>query len=83
MGPRSFARIVRNSLRPADDPYRYSDPNTLSLEQASHRAIRNLGLRFRPVESLAVEGIFRQLWVNPPYQGMTQGPLETRKLAQI
>lgn len=54
-GLRSFWRIVRNSLRPAQDHLRYSDPHA-AVENAIYRAIRYLPLRFNAVEHLAVEG---------------------------
>ena len=64
VGPRSLLRIVRNSLRPAEDTYPYADPNTFSLEQASFRAIRHLGLRLRQVSHLDVTGTLGS-WINP------------------
>jgi hypothetical protein len=65
VGPRSLLRIVRNSIWPLEDSFQYSDPNTLSLEQASMRAIRHLGLRLRNVPNVNVEGILGS-WGNPP-----------------
>jgi hypothetical protein len=56
VGARSLLRIVGNSLRPESDAYPYSDPNTISLEHAAYRAIRNLGLKLRAVDTLGVEG---------------------------
>ncbi len=64
VGPRSVLRIVRNSINPGGDNFRYSDPNTLSLEQASLRAIRHIGLRLREVDNLDVEGTLGS-WTNP------------------
>lgn len=64
VGPRSLVRIVSNSLNPGRDDFPYSDPNTLSLEQASLRAIRHLGLRLRAVGTLGVEGTLGS-WTNP------------------
>jgi len=64
VGPRSLLRIVQNSLRPASDTFPYSDPPG-SVETAAYRAIQHLGLRLRPVEHLAVEGILGS-WINPP-----------------
>ena len=63
-GPRSLLRILRNSFRPEGDSFRYADPNTLSLEQASVRAVRHLGLGLRRVETLEVEGVLGS-WINP------------------
>lgn len=64
VGPRSLLRILKNSFHPLEDGFPYSDPNTLSLEQASLRAIRHLRLRFRPVSNLGVEGTLGS-WTNP------------------
>jgi hypothetical protein len=64
VGPRSLVRIIRNSMQPLRDDFRYADPNTLSVEQASMRAIRRLGLRLRPVANLDVEGTLGS-WTNP------------------
>jgi hypothetical protein len=64
MGPRSLLRIIRNSVRPGRDDFPYSDPNTLSLEQASYRAIGHLGLRMRPIANLDVSGTLGS-WTNP------------------
>jgi hypothetical protein len=64
VGPRSMIRIIRNSFWPGEDAFPYSDPNTLSLEQASHRAVKHLGLRFRAVSNLDVEGTLGS-WTNP------------------
>jgi hypothetical protein len=64
VGPRSLMRIIRNSIHPLTDNFRYADPNTLSVEQASLRAIRRLGLRLRPVANLDVEGVLGS-WTNP------------------
>jgi hypothetical protein len=64
VGPRSLLRIVTNSIHPERDNFTYSDPNTLSLEQASLRAVRYLGLRLRAVDNLDVEGILGS-WINP------------------
>ncbi|HEY5227553.1 MAG TPA: hypothetical protein VIJ19_03375 [Opitutaceae bacterium] len=64
VGPRSLIRIIRNSVRPRDDSFPYSDPNTLSLEQATQRAVRHLGLRFRAVANMDVEGTLGS-WTNP------------------
>jgi hypothetical protein len=64
VGPRSLARIIRNSMRPGADDFPYSDPNTLSLEQASFRAIRHLRLRLRAVSHLGVDGTLGS-WTNP------------------
>jgi len=63
-GPRSLLRIIRNSLRPGRDAFHYSDPNTISVEQAAYIAIRRLGLRLRPVEELDIEGTLGS-WTNP------------------
>ena len=63
-GPRSLVRIVRNSIRPDQDAFHYSDPNTLSVERAAFKAIRGLGLRLKPVEDLGVEGTLGS-WTNP------------------
>jgi hypothetical protein len=63
-GPRSLLRIVRNSLLPGDDAFHYSDPNTISVEQAAYTAIGRLGLRLRPVENLDIEGTLGS-WINP------------------
>jgi hypothetical protein len=64
VGPRSLLRIVRNSMHPECDSFPYSDPNTLSLEQASLRAIRHLKLGLRAVANLGVEGTLGS-WTNP------------------
>jgi hypothetical protein len=64
VGPRSLLRIVRNSMRPSGDDFPYSDPNSLSLEQASLRAIRHLRLQLRAVGNLGVEGTLGS-WTNP------------------
>jgi|SRR5580658_42480 hypothetical protein len=64
VGPRSLIRIIRNSIRPGGDNFSYADPNTISLEQASLRAIRHLGLRLRSVANLGVEGTLGS-WTNP------------------
>jgi hypothetical protein len=64
VGPRSLLRILRNSVHPGNDDFPYSDPNSISLEQAIFRAIRHLNLRLRPVEHLGVEGILGS-WTNP------------------
>jgi hypothetical protein len=64
VGPRSLLRILRNSFRPGSDDFAYSDPNTLSVEQASMRALRHLKLRLHAVENLGVEGILGS-WTNP------------------
>jgi hypothetical protein len=64
VGPRSLLRIIRNSLNPLGDDFHYADPNSLSVEQASMRAIRRLGLRLRPVANLDVEGTLGS-WTNP------------------
>lgn len=64
VGPRSLLRIVRNSLNPGADGFPYSDPNTISVEQATLVAIRRLGLRLRNVGNLDVEGTLGS-WINP------------------
>jgi hypothetical protein len=64
MGPRSLLRIIRNSLRPGEDAFHYSDPNTISVEQAAYVAIRRLGLSLRPVDNLDIEGTLGS-WTNP------------------
>ena len=61
-GPRSFWRILKNSLTPAGDHYRYSDPHT-AVETAIYQAIQHLGLKINAVEHLAVEGILGK-WDN-------------------
>jgi hypothetical protein len=62
-GPRSLLRILRNSLSPHRDGFRYSDPHS-SVEIATHRAIRHLSLRLHEVGRLDVEGILGS-WINP------------------
>jgi len=64
MGPRSLLRIIKNSLRPERDSFHYSDPNTISVEQAAMIAIRRLGLRLRSVDNLDIEGTLGS-WINP------------------
>jgi hypothetical protein len=64
VGPRSLVRIVRNSLNPGADGFPYSDPNTISIEQAALVAIRRLGLRLNAVGNLDVEGTLGS-WINP------------------
>jgi hypothetical protein len=64
VGPRSLMRIIRNSLRPKMDDFHYSDPNTLSIEQAALISIRRLGLRLMQVSNLDVEGTLGS-WTNP------------------
>ena len=61
-GPRSLLRILKSSLRPAQDRLRYSDP-AAAVETAIYRAIRNLPLRLREVGHLDVEGIMGS-WIN-------------------
>lgn len=63
-GPRSLMRIIGNSLRPDADGFHYSDPNTISVEQAAYAAIRSLGLRLRSVGNLDIEGTLGS-WTNP------------------
>jgi hypothetical protein len=57
VGPRSLMRIVRNSLRPHGDLFHYSDPDSISVEAAAFRAIRQLGLKLAPVDDMDVEGV--------------------------
>ncbi len=64
VGPRSFWRTIQNSLHPERDAFRYGDPPG-SVEAAAYNAIRHLGIRLRPIEHLAVEGILGS-WINPP-----------------
>jgi hypothetical protein len=64
VGPRSLIRILRNSINPQKDNFHYADTSTLSLEQASLKAIRHLGLHLRIVAKLDVEGILG-IWKNP------------------
>jgi hypothetical protein len=64
VGPRSLWRMIQNSLRPGRDAFRYGDPPG-SVETAAYNAIQLLGLRLRPIEHLAVEGILGS-WINPP-----------------
>ena len=61
-GPRSLWRIIRNSLNPSGDAFRYSDPS-ISLETATYRAIRHLSLRLNRIDHLAVQGIIGK-WGN-------------------
>jgi hypothetical protein len=56
VGLRSFIRIVRNSLQPGSDDLHYSDPNTISLEQAAYNAICHLGLKLKAVDNLDLAG---------------------------
>ena len=62
-GPRSLLRIVQNSLRPAHDKFRYSDPYT-AVEIATYNAICYLPLRLNEIENLDVDGILGS-WINP------------------
>lgn len=64
VGPRSALRLIRNSLQPGRDLFRYGDPPG-SVEMAAWQAIRQLGLRLNAVDHLAVEGILGS-WINPP-----------------
>ncbi|HTB79812.1 MAG TPA: hypothetical protein VK717_02875 [Opitutaceae bacterium] len=64
VGPRSFWRMLQNSLHPERDAFRHGDPPG-SVEAAAYNAIQYLGLRLQPVEHLAVAGILGS-WINPP-----------------
>lgn len=55
-GPRSFWRIVRNSLRPDADATRYFDPPE-SIEQAAGRALQRGTFQVRRLDVLGVEGV--------------------------
>ncbi len=55
VGPRSFVRILRNSLFPDRDHYPYDDP-TGPIEHSAWRALRNARFRVRALDSIGVEG---------------------------
>jgi hypothetical protein len=55
-GPRSLVRIIRNSIRPAEDDSRYFDPPD-SIEQAAARALARRGYRVQRLPALGVDGV--------------------------
>jgi hypothetical protein len=56
VGPRSFYRIVKNSITPSVDNYPYEDPGH-SIEGACARVLKSYKYKVKQAERLGVEGL--------------------------
>ena len=58
VGPRSFIRILHNSLFPSKDDYPYDDPQG-AIESAAARVLQIFNYKLNNLETLGVEGLSR------------------------